>query len=1174
MADIRLTAAQQAVVDSEGGALLVSAAAGSGKTKVLVDRLLKRVLEGSQPHNIDEFLVITYTKAAASELRLKIAQELSRRLAAAPDDRHLQHQLHRIYLAEISTVHAFCGNLLRTYAHLLDLPADFRVAEEAEAQALREKVLDTLLEELYTAEDSDFLAMASIFGYGRDDRRLPGAILQIQQEMRCRPDMTRWRQETRETLDLSRYGDAAETPWGAYLLSEFRRFLTRQIEKFQAALQEMAQYPKIEKGLAPCFTENLRQLEALLSCESWDAVVSGRVETFGRVGTVRQPEDAAVKERLSKVRSLCWSELKAWQELFFAPSQAVLADLRETTGALQTLLDVAAQFDEAYAAEKARRRVLDFSDLEHQAIRLLVDRYTGAPTATAREVASRYREILVDEYQDSNAVQDVIFEAISQGGQNRFMVGDVKQSIYRFRLADPGLFLQKYEAYPDEADAQPGEPRKILLSENFRSRPEILAACNQVFSLVMRRRVGGLDYTAREALRPGRSFPPLPDCPVELHCLTHTGAVAPEKSRAEAQFVAGRIREMLAAGTPVTEGEGLRPMRPGDVVILMRSLSSTANVYLEALSQAGIPAVCDRGGSLLETSEVQILLALLQLIDNPHQDIPLLTVLASPVFGFTPEQLAKPRTKERREDLFDAITAYGGDFAPFLELLEALREDAKWMRLQELMESIFRRTGFLSVFAAMDDGLGRERNLLAFESFVISFEQGGAKALPDLLWHLQELQESGGQLPVPKAGGGDAVRLMTIHSSKGLEFPVVFLADLSRKFNLQDMREAILVDSDLALGCNRVDTARFVRYPTLAKSAIVRKKTAEAVSEELRVLYVAMTRAKDRLVMTYYSRRLQQELKNLASQLTMPPSEELCAAATCPGHWILLSALCRTEAGALFALAGESPASQVWADTWRITAVDLAEYEAVSQAETAAPPPPTPDLEGLALLGKPYPHLEAAAIPAKVTATQLKGRIPDQEAAEGAVVKAPPDFSFRRPSFLPHKLTPAERGVATHLFMQFARYERLTTPSGIAAERQRLLEEAFLTAEQLEAVDEKAVLAFFTAPLGQWLLSQEEVRREFKFSLLVDAAEVGYQVEGETLMLQGVVDCFVVEPDGLTILDFKTDRVGEKTVKARAQDYTPQIRAYGKALSTIYHLPVKRLILYFFATGTAVEVEA
>ena len=1170
MAEIQLTAAQQAVVDSEGGALLVSAAAGSGKTKVLVDRLLKRVLEGSQPHNIDEFLVITYTKAAASELRLKIAQELSRRLAAAPDDRHLQHQLHRIYLAEISTVHAFCGNLLRTYAHLLDLPADFRVAEEAEAQALREKVLDTLLEELYTAEDSDFLAMASIFGYGRDDRRLPGAILQIQQEMRCRPDMTRWRQETRETLDLSRYGDAAETPWGAYLLSEFRRFLTRQIEKFQAALQEMAQYPKIEKGLAPCFTENLRQLEALLSCESWDAVVSGRVETFGRVGTVRQPEDAAVKERLAKVRSLCWSELKAWQELFFAPSQAVLADLRETTGALQTLLDVAAQFDEAYAAEKARRRVLDFSDLEHQAIRLLVDRYTGAPTATAREVASRYREILVDEYQDSNAVQDVIFEAISQGGQNRFMVGDVKQSIYRFRLADPGLFLQKYEAYPDEADAQPGEPRKILLSENFRSRPEILAACNQVFSLVMRRRVGGLDYTAREALRPGRSFPPLPDCPVELHCLTHTGAVAPEKSRAEAQFVAGRIREMLAAGTPVTEGEGLRPMRPGDVVILMRSLSSTANVYLEALSQAGIPAVCDRGGSLLDTAEVQILLALLQLIDNPHQDIPLITVLASPVFGFTPEQLAKPRTKERREDLFDAITACGGDFAPFLELLEALREDAKWMRLQELMESIFRRTGFLSVFAAMDDGLGRERNLLAFESFVISFEQGGAKALPDLLWYLQELQESGGQLPVPKAGGGDAVRLMTIHSSKGLEFPVVFLADLSRKFNLQDMREAILVDSDLALGCNRVDTARFVRYPTLAKSAIVRKKTAEAVSEELRVLYVAMTRARDRLVMTYATKYLDKRLEEMADQVG--GNFTLSQEADCPGHWVLMAAMTRTEAGALFQVGGRPAETAVSQYPWRIAYHQLGGEETPAAAPQAAAPA-LPDLDTLdKLLAAPYSHAAAVLAPAKVTATQLKGRQVDQEAAEGAP-PPPRPRQWRLPDFLSSRpLTGREIGTATHLAMQFIRYPACTSLAAVEEELARLTREEYLTPRQAQAVNRRWILRFFQTQLGRRLQGEARLLREFKFSLLEDGSLLDTNLAGEQVLLQGVVDCCLAEADGLTILDFKTDRVSPGGEGEAAAKYAPQVRAYGRAMGRMFAQPVKALLLYFFQTGTFAQV--
>ena len=509
MAEVKLTAAQQAAVTHRGGALLVSAAAGSGKTKVLVERLLSRILDEDDPKNIDDFLVITYTKAAAAELRLKIAQALNERLAAAPGDRRLKRQLHRIYLADISTVHAFCSNLLRTYGHRLDLPGDFRVAEEAESQALQERVLERLLEEAYGQEDEAFLSMAAVFGYGRDDRRLPGAVMKLHREMRCRPDMDAWRQETLAALELQDVTDAAETPWGRYLLDEFHRFLESRIAQFRAALQELPAYPRIQKGLEPVFRENLQAMEALLAAQGWDGLVAGKITSFGRAGAVRQPEDAQVKERLSKLRTVTWSELKTWQDRFFGDSQAVLADLRETAPALKTLVEFAARFDAAYAAEKRRRRILDFSDLEHQAIRLLTDRYTHQPTAVAREISARYCEILVDEYQDSNAVQETIFEALSQGGRNRFMVGDVKQSIYRFRLADPTLFLGKYETYPDAAAAQPGEPGKLLLSENFRSRPEILAACNQVFGLVMRKGVGGLAYGPREALRPGRAFPPL-----------------------------------------------------------------------------------------------------------------------------------------------------------------------------------------------------------------------------------------------------------------------------------------------------------------------------------------------------------------------------------------------------------------------------------------------------------------------------------------------------------------------------------------------------------------------------------------------------------------------------------------------------------------------------------------
>ena len=1165
MADIKLTPSQQAVVQDRGGALLVSAAAGSGKTKVLVDRLLAQICDPQNPCNLDDFLVITYTKAAAAELRVKIAQALSQRLAAEPDNRHLQRQMNRIYLAEICTVHAFCANLLRTYAHVLDVPADFRVMEETESRMLQDRVLETLLEQGYAEEDADFQAMAEDFGYGRDDRRLPDAVKMAHGEMRCRADMDGWLDRMLEALDMSRYTDALQTPWGSYLMAQFQHFLDQQIEKFRQALTEMERYPKIQKGLEKCFRENLNQLEALRACESWDAVMANKLTTFGRAGAIRDPEDMLVKERLGKVRTVCWQDLRKWQEYFFADSQSVLQDLAQVTPGAQALLRFARTFDQAYGAEKLRRKLLDFSDLEHLAIRLLTDRYTGKPTAAAREISRRYAEIMVDEYQDSNEVQDTIFEAVSRQGQNRFMVGDVKQSIYGFRLADPALFLRKYLAYPNRDQAQPGQPRKILLQDNFRSRPEILAACNDVFRLVMRPAVGGMDYTDAEALRPGRAFPPLDDLPVELHCLTHSGQTR-DKSALEAEYVAARIRQMLDEQTMVTDGESLRPVRPGDIVILMRSLSSTAGEYLQALGRYGIPAVCDRGGSLMDTSEVQILLAILQVIDNPHQDVPLLTALASPVFGFTPDQLAAPRTENRQLDFYDLIRERP-EFRTFLETLEDLRDDVRWMPLRELVDSVFRRTGMLAVFAAMDDGVRRERNLMAFRSFLVSFEASGSRTLPQLLWYLAQLQAGGGQLPIPKAAAENAVTIMTVHSSKGLEFPVVFLCDLSRKFNMQDMQDAILVDSDLAVGCNHVDSQRFVRYPTLAKKAIVHKKTRDAVSEELRVLYVAMTRAKDRLIMTYYSRYLISELKSLNSLLTWPLSDDLCAGTNCPGKWILMAALCRTEAGELFAQAGNNEVSRVWDTVWRICFRDLAEVDAAPlAAQDTVRDQKTAEPAAVEMLRFQYPYRAMTAIPGKLTATQLKGRMEDQEVAEGA--PEPPvttAYRFRRPVFLTHAMTAAERGTATHLFLQFADYSACQSEETLARELERLCRAEFLTREQADAVDQGRILHLFRADLGRWLLTQP-VRREFKFSVLVDAAEYGLDAPGEQVMLQGVVDCFVPAEDGLTILDFKTDRTPDPA------HYRPQMEAYGRALAKIYRLPVKRKILYFFATGQAVEV--
>lgn len=1176
MGDITLTAAQKAVVNDRGGALLVSAAAGSGKTRVLVERLLRYICDPAVPCSVDDFLVITYTNAAAAELRMKIAGALGERLAQNPENKHLQRQMNRIYLASISTVHGFCANLLRTYAHLLDIPPDFCIAEETEASAMRTRVLNQLLEKEYREQTPDFLAMVDTFGYGRDDSSLENAVRIVYDAMRCRPDMDQWLGDMGERLELSGYTDVLETPWGEYIITEFRGFLRSQIAAMEEALAEMRRYPNIEAGYGKTFAENIRQLRSLEQCESWDDFYGNKVTSFGRVTGVRKPEDAAVKERMETVRKRCWEQLKKWQELIYSPSQTLLADLAEQTPVVQGLLHFVKAFDLAYMEEKRRRKRLDFSDLEHLTIRLLTDRYTGKPTKIAGEIAARYREIMVDEYQDSNQVQEVIFEAISRGGKNRFMVGDVKQSIYQFRLADPTLFLKKYETYPDADRAEEGQPRRILLSENFRSRPEILDACNAVFRLIMRKQVGELDYGEAEALRPGLPVELLPEPAVELHCLTASDPDSGQgKRELEAEFVAARIRRMLDDKMPITEGGKTRPVRPGDITILLRAVSNTAPAYLEALRRQGIPAVSNRGGNLLDAAEVQLLIAMLQVVDNPHQDIPMLALLASPVFAFPAETLARSRARNRRDDFYDVMLSEPKIYAPFLDTLGQLREEASWLPIHELIDRVLCCTEMLAVFGAKKDGVQRKKNLMAFRAASVSFEQGGRRCLPQFLAYLQELREGGGQLPLPQGAGEEAVTIMTSHKSKGLEFPVVFLCDLSKGFNTKDLREEILVDDQLAIGCNRVDTQRFIRYPTLIKKSIERKKKKKMLSEELRILYVAMTRAKERLIMTYYSKNLEDELKKINLQLTRPLRDEVCAGVSNPGQWVLMTALCRTEAGELLNLVGGNAVSQVSELPWRIELHNLTAEQSEPGDAQHAPEKEQPveiDAQAVSLAQYVYPYEAASVVPSKLTATQLKGRKQDQEISEGAwELKHHGAFQFRKPQFLRRGLTAAEKGTATHLFLQFAEYGKCRTEAGIRDELQRLRAQEFLTPEQAEAVEPQQLLHLFRSEIGSRLLFSAELRREFKFSLLMDAGQLGLDAAGEQVMLQGVVDCFVCEPDGITILDFKTDRIAGD-LHQRAAYYRPQLEAYGHALSRIYRQPVKRKLLYFFAAGEFVEI--
>ncbi len=1182
MAEIRATPQQRAAAEDRGGALLVAAAAGSGKTKVLVDRLMGYLTDPTDPADLDDFLIITYTRAAASELRGKIAARIADALAAAPDDRHLQRQLTHVYLAQISTVHSFCQTVLRQYAAEAELPADFRVADEQQAAALRAQVLRDVLSELYAKLDDepDFAAMIDTLGYGRDDRDLLKLAESSYNVMRCKVDPEAWMADCLRAYALPEGIAAEQTIWGAYYIRARASALERADVMLAQAEALCRGNAAMEEKCVPLLQQNRELVRTLLSETTWDGCVQAGIPFFG---SMRMPKGAENTEQIKTLRDEAKQRFKTIQSYFYAPSEQIVEDLRETVPALRGLLMLLRRFDERFTQEKRRRHLLDFSDLEHCMLDLLTKKGSGKPTEAARSLSQSYREILVDEYQDSNAVQERIFQAVSRGGQNLFMVGDVKQSIYRFRLADPSIFLSKYDAYPLLGTQAPGQPRKLLLSQNFRSRPEILEAVNDVFSLVMRKEAGGLDYTQDEALVPGAQFPDSPGPKVELHCLNYLASdeESGDKTGAEAEFVAARIERLLHEAS-VTENGALRPAKPSDIVILMRSPGMIAGVYQAALQKRGI--ACDAGADddLMQTAEIEILFQLLQIIDNPHRDIPLAAAMASPVFGFSPEELARLRAQTRDADLYGCLCACrepDEKLRAFLSWLSRMREESRRTPLPEFLNTVVQSSGLEAVFTALPDSERRQSSLAAFAAFVTSGAQAELRSLSELVQLLTQLQQRGAKLPAQDAPArADAVRILTIHKSKGLEFPIVILADLAKKMNMKDNNPAVLTDEELLIGSNVVDLASRSYYHGLARRAIIDRKTAQNVSEEMRVLYVAMTRAKERLIMTSCAAKYALRLKKLLPRLSDPLGPWVSAAVRQPDEWILLAALCRTESGALFAECGPCAYSRVRRYPWLVTLQDVSPAAPAARGTKAEAAPcaaqPLDREQVLQSAGFRYAHEAATRLPAKLTATQLKGRGLDLEAAEEAPAQpGPARRPWRTPQFLQDRpLTGREKGSATHLFMQFVRYEACTTREGIRQELARLQAEKFLTPRQCEAVDAEKILALFSSGLGKQILGAKDLRREFKFSILTDAAAYDPAAAGEQVLLQGVVDCFWQEADGIVILDFKTDYLNSD-LELKAARYAPQLRAYAKALSRIYGLPVKKTILYFFSAGRAVEID-
>ena len=1159
MSKFELTPAQKAAVEARGCPVLVSAAAGSGKTRVLTERLLARVLEGE---DVDRFLVITFTRAAAAELRGRILTELNTVIAENPGDQRLRRQSALLYRAQIGTIDSFCTAVVRENAHRLQgVSPGFSMLDEERSQSLLARSLEEVLDRAYERVEKDpgLAMLIDSVGAGRDDARLAELVRTLYTQMQSRAFPEAWAEEKLETLRARDVTDAGQTVWGAYLLADAAAEAAYRAEELEKALALTAQpgNEPLMKGYGAQFSEMafLFRDAVRASAESWDGtrLVLGR--ELPRLGKVQKFEDEITKARVKSAWDKGKKALENIRKSLAGDSESLLRGIRQSEPALRALMELVSALGEEYSARKRRADACDFSDVEHFCVKLLCDEHTGGPTALAGELSSRFAEVMVDEYQDVNAVQELIFRRVSGEGQRLFMVGDVKQSIYRFRLAEPAIFNEKYAAFAEDENA-----RRILLRENFRSRESVLAACNSVFEKIMSPELGEIVYDENARLEKGAKYPAAGEIKPEL-CILDPGAgdaeeETPDKTLLEARYVAGRIRAMVDGRELVADGpDGLRPVRWGDIAVLLRTPGTSGAAYRRALAEVGIPVNARQGGAFFSQPEVSFVVSMLAAADNPRQDVPLIAAMRALPFGFTPDELTAVRAVDRG-DFWDALCCRAetdDKCRGFVETVNEIRDLAREESTQGILRRLYDRTGLMASCSVMADAPQRIANLMQLYEYARKFEQDGNRGLFRFVSWLRELNRRG--LEPPTAAAGDAVQIMSIHKSKGLEFPVVFLADCSHQWN-RARGAQVLCHSELGLGMKMTDAARGVTWPTLPFRAIEKKTKTEELSEQERVLYVAMTRARERLIMTCVQPKAEETLAAMEQEEPGPVSPRVLAGAASAAPWLIRAAV---------------------RDDGNTMDVHLVIPETSSGEKSREPKSLRPaEPEDVQILRQRlewvYPHAAAVTLPSKLTATSVRSPVSgeDPEAAEMVKPERTRVRRFRKPDLgkTEAPLTGAERGIAAHLVMQYIDFEKTGDEGAVAGEIARLERQGFLTEKQAAAVPPGDILAFFRSELGQRIRRADRVVREFRFSLLCPAEQWYAEVPaGEEILLQGVVDCCIEEQGELLVLDFKTD------AHVEPERYTGQIGAYAMAMERILQKPVKGAALWYLRKKQLVWVE-
>ncbi|MEF3354289.1 helicase-exonuclease AddAB subunit AddA [Paenibacillus sp. GYB006] len=1364
---------QWKAISSSGEDMLVAAAAGSGKTAVLVERIIRKISDEDAGFSVDRLLVATFTKAAASEMRERIRDTLETALEKQPENEHLRRQLSLLGRASITTLHSFCMEIIRRYYQQIPLDPGFRILNEYEAELMRQELLMDLFEQKYSeeGEGSTFRRLVDWFSGERSDDAMYRLVQKLYDFSRSHSWPSYWLEEMAASFRVNSVEELGQSTWVRSIMRDAELALGGAVLLLEQALR-IAKEPEGPAAYAETFNSDLEMVHELLSRVkngAWDELYDVFHQSeFGKLKAVRKGQaDPGLQERAKERREAAKKtvmELKT--ALFGRTPEQFFDEMNKAAPLMEELASVVNQFARVFTEEKKARGVVDFSDLEHYALQIL----RGAdstpeqtiPSDAALEYQQQFDEVLLDEYQDTNTVQEDIVSLISRKEPgNRFMVGDVKQSIYRFRLAEPGLFLDKYRRYDTEGE---GDGLRIDLARNFRSRLEVVSAVNMLFRQIMNVGVAEIEYDDAAALSFGASFPDVPEdgrYTPELIMIDRAGSEAPEQpenagedgaasevieqlemetAELEARVIAARIHEMVGnTGNPLPvydkNTKEMRPARYGDIVILLRSAQLWTPLIMEQLKREGIPVIGDQNKGFFQATEIEIMLSLLQVVDNPQQDIPLASVLRSPIVGLDEEELAVIRLAGKRLSFYDAMRSTianlgketganreieTGEFnsnghinsnraddieqleaqmalelgmkeasaafevvetlgdprndvhieesksdslqfktnllrklTAFSDFLEEWRQEARSGSLSELIWRIYRDTGYLDWVSGLPGGVQRSRNLKALYDRAKQYENSTAnRGLFRFLTFISRLKDNGGDLGAVgiAADTEGSVRIMTIHRSKGLEFPIVFVAGMSKMFNQQDLNAPFMMHKELGFGPRFVDEENRVSYPTLASLAIRRRAHAELLAEEMRVLYVALTRPKEKMILIGTVKDAVQKAMNWSQiknhQALLLP-ETLLASGRSYMDWIGPAVFRHPDAWHLRALAGledeemgrdlGQPDLFVQDDSrWRISvlsaesvssSLDASMNEAadeinedrqqVTRALMNLSPVETPVSEESEshkmkideVLSWTYPYTASAHTAASTSVTEMKSLLAMQEHPplglieekvlhdEQGKLAVNEEFTLhlRRPKFMEEsRLTGAERGTVYHTLMQHVPAEPGLTVSTAQAVIASLVERHILLPYQAEAIDPVQIVRFFESEPGKALIEAEKtgwVRREMPFSYGLPADETLLDFHhhsstgeenrmdssilgGETVLIQGIVDCLFEVGGKRILLDYKTDRVLEHRggIDTLAKGYEFQLDLYARALRDILGYQIDEKWLYFFDADTAVKL--